>query len=116
MFYPFDTQTCNMDIILDVISNNFATLETDILDYLGPQELSQYYVKEKSMTIANIYGYRGIRVYMVFGRRILSNFLTVYLPTILLNTMGHVTVYFEPFYFEAIITVNLTTMLVLTTM
>ena len=50
------------------------------------------------------------------GRRILSNILTVYLPTVLLNIMGHVTVYFKPFFFEAIITVNLTVMLVLTTM
>ena len=50
------------------------------------------------------------------GRRILSSILTVYLPTVLLNVMGHVTVYFKPFFFEAIITVNLTVMLVLTTM
>ena len=58
----------------------------------------------------------GVRVDVVLGRRILSNILTVYVPTILLNLMGHVTVYFKPFFFEAIITVNLTVMLVLTTM
>ena len=46
----------------------------------------------------------------------LTNILTVYVPTVLLNTMGHITVYFKPFFFEAIITVNLTVMLVLTTM
>merc|ERR1712130_682005 len=33
-----------------------------------------------------------------------------------MGTMGHITVYFKPFFFEAIITVNLTVMLVLTTM
>ena len=58
----------------------------------------------------------GVRVMVVFGRRLLSNILTVYVPTVLLNTMGHITVYFKPFFFEAIITVNLTVMLVLTTM
>ena len=58
----------------------------------------------------------GVRVLVVFGRRLLGNNLTVYVPTVLLNTMGHITVYFKPFFFEAIITVNLTVMLVLTTM
>jgi hypothetical protein len=59
---------------------------------------------------------RGVRVLVMLGRRLLSNVLTVYVPTVLLNVMGHVTVYFKPFFFEAIITVNLTVMLVLTTM
>ena len=59
---------------------------------------------------------QGVRIFVVLGRRLLGNILTVYGPTVLLNIMGHITVYFKPFFFEAIITVNLTVMLVLTTM
>ena len=42
--------------------------------------------------------------------------MTVYLPTVLLNVIGHATNFFKPFFFEAVVTVNLTAMLVLTTM
>ena len=52
----------------------------------------------------------------ILGRRLLSNILTVYTPTILLNVIGHSTNFFKAFFFEAVITVNLTVMLVLTTM
>ena len=41
---------------------------------------------------------------------------TVYVPSILLNIIGHITNYFKPFYFESAISVNLTVMLVLTNM
>ena len=91
-------------------------LSNGSLEYWGPVELAQYFVRS---TVMQEFEYRdrgGVRVLVVFGRRLLSNILTVYVPTVLLNTMGHITVYFKPFFFEAIITVNLTVMLVLTTM
>ena len=50
------------------------------------------------------------------GRRLLGVFMTVYMPTILMNIIGHSTNYLRPLYFEAVISVNLTVMLVLTTM
>ena len=34
--------------------------------------------------------------------------MTIYMPTILLNIIGHSTNYFKPFFFEAVVTVNLT--------
>ena len=49
-----------------------------------------------------------LRVSITFGRRLLGTILTVYLPTILLNIIGHVTNFFKPFFFEAVVTVNLT--------
>merc|ERR1712240_498388 len=53
---------------------------------------------------------------VTLGRRLLGVFLTVYFPTVLLNLIGHSTNYFKAFFFEAVVTVNLTCMLVLTTM
>ena len=46
----------------------------------------------------------------------LGTFLTVYFPTVLLNVIGHCTNFFKDFFFEAVVTVNLTSMLVLVTM
>ena len=50
------------------------------------------------------------------GRKLLSPITTVYTPTVLLNIIGHITHYFKPFFFESALAVNLTVMLVLTSM
>ena len=115
-WYPFDTQVCTMDVVLHIVQAPFCSVEAEVLDYLGPTDLVQYFIRNTSMVTTRVGGHQGARVHVVMGRRILSSILTVYLPTVLLNVMGHVTVYFKPFFFEAIITVNLTVMLVLTTM
>ena len=46
----------------------------------------------------------------------MGTILTVYIPTLLLIIISHMTNYFKPFFFEAVVTVNLTVMLVLATM
>ena len=115
-WYPFDSQTCRLDFVLDASAAAFVQLVNGSLKYVGPVELAQYFVRSTIMQQFDYEDRSGVRVLVVFGRRLLSNILTVYVPTVLLNTMGHITVYFKPFFFEAIITVNLTVMLVLTTM
>ena len=52
---------------------------------------------------------------IIFKRRLTNELLTSYLPTLLLIMIGYCTTYFKPFFFEAALTVNLTTMLVMTT-
>ena len=52
---------------------------------------------------------------IIFKRRLTNEILTSYLPTLLLIMIGYCTTYFKPFFFEAALTVNLTTMLVMTT-
>ena len=49
-------------------------------------------------------------------RRILNELLTTYLPTILILAIVYATNFFKPFFFEAVVTVNLTALLVLTTL
>ena len=103
--YPFDTQTCTMDILLTVVSDDFCYLEKGGLIYKGPTELTQYFIKNRYMIETNLNGQRGIQVFLILGRRLLSNTLTVYLPTILLNIIGHLTVYFKPYFFEVVLIV-----------
>ena len=79
---------------------------------LGETELMKYIVKSWSIEKMN----NGISVTLVLGRKILNAFLTTYLPTILLMIIVHSTNYYKDFFFEAIVTVNLTGMLVLSTM
>ena len=61
-------------------------------------------------------GKTGIKVSFVLGRRLLGVILTAYTPTVLLNVIGHSANYFKSFFFEAVVTVNLTCMMVLATM
>ena len=75
-----------------------------------------YISRNKTMLKHEIGGQNGLRVQVYLGRRQMNVLLTVFLPTLLLNIMGHASVYFDKSYFDTIITVNLTVMLVLMTM
>ena len=57
-----------------------------------------------------------LRMFIVIQRKLLSIVLTTFVPTIILNVIGHMSNYFKEFFFEAVISVNVTAMLVLTTM
>ena len=48
-------------------------------------------------------------------RKVQTELLTTYLPTLLLLSISYATTFFKPEYFEASLTVNLTIMLVMTT-
>ena len=98
--YPFDTQTCTMDLVLTEDSEDFCFLEVGGLSYSGPTELTQYFIKDKYMIKSIIETQHGLQVYFFLGRHLLSNTLTVYLPTVRLNSIGHLTVYFKPYFFE----------------
>ena len=60
---------------------------------------------------------RNEQVHMVISlkRKIQTEMLTTYLPTLLLLIITYATTFFKPIYFEASLTVNLTIMLVMTT-
>ena len=53
-------------------------------------------------------GDETVIVEIVLGRRLLGTFMTIYMPTILLNIISFNTNYLKSIYFEAILTVNLT--------
>ena len=57
-----------------------------------------------------------IETYIVIQRKLLSIVLTTFIPTIILNIIGHMSNYFKEFFFEGLMSLNVTVMLVLTTM
>ena len=59
---------------------------------------------------------RGIHVKVILKRRINNALLTIHLPTILILIIVYATNFFKDFFFEAVVTVNLTSLLVLTTL
>ena len=89
-------------------NEKLVSLIPGVLKYMGPEELTQYYVKKYSISETILENTKGLSISVTFGRRLLGTVLTVYLPTVLLNIIGHATNFFKPFFFEAVVTVNLT--------
>ena len=58
----------------------------------------------------------GLKMEIIFKRRLTNELLTTYLPSLLLLLMSYATCHFKPFYFEAAVTVNLSILLVTTTL
>ena len=57
----------------------------------------------------------GVRMIIVLKRKIMNEMMTTYLPSVLLMLITYSTTFFKPYFFEAALSVNLTTMLVMTT-
>ena len=57
----------------------------------------------------------GIHVVMFLKRKIMSEMMTTYFPSLLLLMITFATTFFKPYFFEAALSVNLTNMLVMTT-
>ena len=99
-WYPFDQQTCKVEMVLDGVLDNYIDLLPGGVKFSGPTELTQYYVKTFRMDKNNIFKKGAIVVYVTLGRRLLGTFLTVFFPTILLNVIGYATNFFKQFFFE----------------
>ena len=112
-WYPFDTQTCYLDITATSDLKDFIEFAVDQFMYLGPMDLTEYSVKKIDMRVED-----GslLRVEVIIQRRLLSLILTAFVPTIILNIIGHMSNYFKEFFFEGLMSLNVTVMLVLTTM
>ena len=115
-WYPFDSQTCKAKFAVIEEEAKFVHTASNNLEYLGPNDLAQYFLKEKRQGDKENKNQRFVEIELIFGRRLLSLILTIFLPTILMNIIGHCSNYFKPFFFESVISLNVTVMLVLTTM
>ena len=115
-WYPFDIQRCNLVFIVKETMSKFVEPLADKLKYLGPYELSLYYVKNITIQRKILNGNPVVTVNVSLGRRLFSILLTIYLTTLIINVVGHISVFFKNDSFDTIINVNVTVMLVLTTM
>ena len=115
-YYPFDIQTCTVDMVIHGNTAKFVNLLPGSINYTGRADFSQYFVMGVKIYSASIADKDGVKVSIQLGRKLLGTILTVYVPTVLLNIIGHATNYYKDFFFEAVVGVNLTCMLVLVTM
>ena len=111
--YPFDLEYCHINIINT--NEEIADLVPLNIKYFGSYSIAQYTVKDISFYTQSFVGIgSGIQVRIAFGRDFMSIFSVTYLPTILMNIVNQSTNYLDNTEFlEAIITVNITCLMVL---
>ena len=110
--YPFDTQVCKIEMAVSVMERKTVALLPEQMILKSATELTQYLMTKWSLEED---GEGGVMMVVIFKRRVTNELLTTYLPSLLLILTTYATTFFKPFYFEAAVTVNLTTMLVMTT-
>ena len=99
-WYPFDQQTCRVEMVMDGVLDNYADLKPNGIEFSGAKELTQYYIKTYSIREGRLKTKKVIIVSITLGRRLLGTFLTIFFPTILLNVIGYSTNFFKEFFFE----------------
>ena len=106
-----------MDLMTDTELTQYF-MKTWSLDFNDPGRLIVNCIHEKldfQKTFPDIPS-NGLKMEIVFKRRLTNELLTTYLPSFLLILMCYATSFFKPIYFEAAVTVNLSILLVTTTL
>jgi len=115
--YPFDTQVCTVNLIVRNLETSVMEIRPHKIRMESETVLTQYLITNWTLAYNNATNVdSGIQMTIVLKRRILNSILTVYLPTVLVLIIVYATNFFKDFFFEAIVTVNLTSLLVLTTL
>jgi hypothetical protein len=104
-------QECIIDMTVGALDLKTVRLLSNQLIIKAKTEMTQYSMTK--WTLENTQN--GVRMIVIFKRMVTSELLTTYMPSLLLILTTYATTFFKPFYFEAAVTVNLTTMLVMTT-
>ena len=110
--YPFDKQVCSIKIVTQSLDRKMVSFLAKEVVMEEELELTMYFI-QKWLLINSENG--SVKFIIVLERRFMSELLSTYLPSVLLLGISFATVFFKAEYFEAALTVNLTNMLVLTT-
>ena len=115
--YPFDKQECTVDLAIKKLDQRGVKMRPESILMLGSTVLTQYIIESWEMIYYNQTNPdEGIFVKLNLKRRIVNEILTTYLPSFIILIIVYSTNFFKPFFFEAVVTVNLTSLLVLTTL
>ena len=114
--YPFDRQVCSIDMTTTNLDAPTMRLVPNHLWVEQNPDMTLFYMDRWDFAYKDkkTLG-KGITMMIFLKRKVTSEMLTTYLPSFLLLMITFATTFFKPFFFEAALTVNLTNMLVMTT-
>ena len=114
--YPFDTQVCTIKMNVPTLDLETVKLIPKGLVMEQAEEMTIFHIIDRQLVYRNTsQPQEGIFMFIVLKRKITSEMMTTYFPTMMLTAITFATTFFKPYFFEAALTVNLTTMLVMTT-
>ena len=83
-WYPFETQKCSMIFVLEEVYEKKVELVLGTLNYSGPLELTQYFIKNIRMGTKVVENQKMVIVDVYLGRRLLSIIITVFIPSLII--------------------------------
>ena len=101
-------------MVLESTAANRVKLVAKALSMEQEADMNLFYITGHHL-VNTSHPRKGVSMDIKFKRKIMSEMMTTYLPSILLMMITFATTFFKPFFFEAALSVNLTTMLVMTT-
>ena len=101
-------------MVLESTAANRVKLVARTLSMEQEVDMNLFYITEHHL-VNTSHPRKGVSMDIKFKRKIMSEMMTTYLPSILLMMITFATTFFKPFFFEAALSVNLTNMLVMTT-
>ena len=107
-------QECSIDMEVDSLDHETVTLLPNNIVMAQPEDMTLFTITKSALVNASLPS-TGIRMKFSMKRKIMSEMMTTYFPSFLLMMITYATTFFKPFFFEAALSVNLTTMLVMTT-
>ena len=114
--YPFDRQSCSIEMTTTDTDAPTMRLLPKQLFMEQHVDMTLFHMDNWNLDYTNMdVPQKGISIQISLKRKIMSEMLTTYLPSFLLLMITFATTFFKPFFFEAALSVNLTTMLVMTT-
>ena len=115
-WYPFDVQHCFMALEMESSYAPFTQLTLTNYEYNGDKYLSQYMIRDVIAMTRDINGIQDVHVEIILSRQIFGVILNIIVPTIVLGFISYSTNFYKDEYFETVIAINLTTMLVIVTL
>ena len=113
-WYPFDTQVCSMEFLR---ATEFTELQPVLLQHNRDISLDRYFIRGIRICKSTAGGGKdAIVAEVTLGRPIVSNVLTVFIPTTTLVSISFIARAFAEDYIDMVIQVNLTIQLVLATL
>ena len=106
-------QVCYIDMAVQSMDRESIALNPGNLRMKQNPDMTLFSITDH--TLLGTEPYKGVKMTITMKRKTTSEMLTTFFPSLLLMLITFATTFFKPFFFEAALSVNLTTMLVMTT-
>ena len=109
-------QTCSIEMAVDDLDMEAVRLLPKDMIMRETLDMTLFIITNWNLEYRNDSSpENGVKMTIVLKRKIMNEMMTTYLPSVLLMLITYATTFFKPYFFEAALSVNLTTMLVMTT-